>query len=151
MPNTQKINPEILGKTYTNNTPYTVGKEHIREFAHATQAQSPLHHDTKTAQKAGYRDIIAPPTYAIILAQQADSLLIQDPESGIDFSRVVHADQRFTHHQPITAGDNIITSVHVENLRMIGTSAMLTTREELHTTDGELLSTCTTSLLIRGE
>ena len=48
---------------------------------------------------------MAPPTFAIIVAQRADAQLIEDPESGIDFSRVVHADQRFIHHRPIVAGD----------------------------------------------
>mgnify|MGYP000514944853 CR=1 FL=1 len=55
--------------------------------------------------------MIAPPTFAIILAQAADAALINDDSAGIDFSRVVHADQRFTHHRPIVAGDELRTEV----------------------------------------
>ena len=44
--------------------------------------------------------MIAPPTFAIILAQAADAALINDESAGIDFSRVVHADQRFTSPPP---------------------------------------------------
>lgn len=105
----------------------------------------------EAAQAAGYADLIAPPTFAIILAQKADAALIQDSEAGIDFSRVVHAEQRFTHHRPIVAGDELLTELHVDSVRVMGAGAMLTTREEIMTLDGEAVATCISSLLVRAE
>ena len=87
--------------------------------------------------------MIAPPTFAIILAQAADAALINDDSAGIDFSRVVHADQRFTHHRPIVAGDELRTEVHVDSVRVMGAGAMLTTREEIVDAQGEPVTTCT--------
>ena len=145
------INPEIVGRVYPPQGTYTVGREKIREFARAVFATNPLHHDVEAAQAAGYSDIIAPPTFAIILAQAADAALISDDSAGIDFSRVVHADQRFTHHRPIVAGDELETTVHVDNVRVMGAGAMLTTREEITDKDGKPVTTCISSLLVRAE
>lgn len=145
------INQNIVGRIYPPTGTYTVGREKIREFAAAVKATSPLHFDVEAAQAAGYADVIAPPTFAIILAQQADAALIQDPEAGIDFSRVVHADQRFTHHRAIVAGDELQTELHVDSVRLMGAGAMLTTREEITTVDGEKVTTCLSSLLVRAE
>ena len=101
---------------------------------------------------------MAPPTFAIIIAQRADAQLIEDPESGIDFSRVVHADQRFIHHRPIFAGDRLVAELHVDGVRAMGGGAMITTRSEifaLHRTDGtgvaRAVATTTSSILVRGE
>ena len=151
MSETKTINPEIVGKVFTSEETFQVGREHIREFARAVKAEHPLHFEVDAARSAGYNDVVAPPTFAIILAQKADAALIEDPTSGIDFSRVVHADQRFTHRRPIVAGDELKTSVHVDTLRTMGAGAMLTTREEITTLEGEAVATCVSSLLVRGE
>ena len=145
------INQDIVGRIYPPAGTYKVGREKIREFAAAVKAESALHFDVEAAQAAGYADLIAPPTFAIILAQKADAALIQDSEAGIDFSRVVHAEQRFTHHRPIVAGDELLTELHVDSVRVMGAGAMLTTREEIMTLNGEAVATCISSLLVRAE
>lgn len=151
MSETKTINPQIVGKVFTSDEVFQVGRERIREFASAVKATHPIHFEVDAAQTAGYADVVAPPTFAIILAQRADAALIEDPDSGIDFSRVVHADQRFTHHRPIVAGDELTTEVHVDNVRTMGSGAMLITREEITTVGGEAVATCVSSLLVRGE
>ena len=88
------------------------------------------------ARARGYRDVIAPPTFAVLIAQQCDAQLIADPEAGIDFSRVVHGEQRFVHHRPLTAGDDVVGMLHVDAVREAGGHAMVTTRTELATVDG---------------
>ena len=145
------INPDIVGRVYPAEGTYAVGREKIREFARAVHAENPLHHDVEAARAAGYADLIAPPTFAIILSQAADAALIGDKSAGVDFSRVVHADQRFTHHRPIVAGDELRTEVHVDSVRVMGAGAMLTTREEITDADGKPVTTCISSLLVRAD
>lgn len=145
------INPEIVGRTYRPEVTYAVGREKIREFARAVHAENPLHHDVAAARAAGYTDLIAPPTFAVILTQAADAALIGDKTAGIDFTRVVHADQRFTHHRPIVAGDELSTEVYVDSVRTMGAGAMLTTREEITDSNGKPVATCISSLLVRAE
>ncbi|MHA7277827.1 FAS1-like dehydratase domain-containing protein [Arthrobacter sp. HLT1-21] len=145
------INPELQGRSYPAGPAYLVGREKIREFARAVKATHPSHYDVEAAQDLGHRDLVAPPTFAIIIAQLADAQLINDPDAGIDFSRVVHADQRFSHHRAIVAGDELVAELHVDTVRAMGGGAMITTRAEISTTDGEKTATTTSSLLVRGE
>lgn len=143
------INPDLVGHIYPAGASYQVGREKIREFATATKASSPAHFDVQAAQALGYADLVAPPTFVIIIAQRADAQLIADPASGIDFSRVVHADQRFTHHRPIVAGDELLAELYVDQIREMGAGAMITTRAEITTVSGEKVATTISSLLVR--
>ncbi|MFK0002005.1 MaoC family dehydratase N-terminal domain-containing protein [Paenarthrobacter sp. NPDC090522] len=149
------INPDLQGRSYPAAEVYDVGREKIREFAKAVKATNPAHFDVETARALGHRDLVAPPTFAIIIAQRADAQLVEDPEAGIDFSRVVHADQRFTHHRAIVAGDRLVAELHVDGVRAMGGGAMITTRSEIYALtdvdDREKVATTTSSILVRGE
>ena len=145
------INPDLVGRIYPAGESYQVGREKIREFATATKATSRAHYDLEAARELGFADLVAPPTFAIIVAQRADAQLIADPASGIDFSRVVHADQRFTHHRAIVAGDELLAELYVDAVREMGAGAMITTRAEITTVAGEKVATTVSSLLVRAE
>ena len=144
------VNARFTGRTYSPTAPYAVGREKIREFAEAVGADDPVHTDRTHARARGYRDVIAPPTFAVLIAQKCDRQLIADPEAGIDFSRVVHGEQRFVHHRPLTAGDEIVGVLTVDSVRQAGGHAMVTTRSELSTTEGEPVCTAISTLVIRG-
>ncbi|GAA3310454.1 MULTISPECIES: FAS1-like dehydratase domain-containing protein [Arthrobacter] len=149
------INPDLQGRSYPAAEVYDVGREKIREFARAVKATHPAHFDVEAAKALGHSDLVAPPTFAIIVAQRADAQLIEDPDSGIDFSRVVHADQRFTHHRAIVAGDRLRAELHVDGVRAMGGGAMITTRSEIFAVrednQRERVATTTSSILVRGE
>ncbi len=61
--------------------------------------------------------MIAPPTFGIVLSMTAGRQVIADPELGLDYSRVVHGEQRFMINRPIRAGDRLTVIVTVENIR----------------------------------
>lgn len=144
------VNARFTGHTYPATPPYAVGREKIREFAEAVGADDPVHTDPTYARARGYRDVIAPPTFAVVIAQKCDRQFIADPEAGIDFSRVVHGEQRFVHHRPLTAGDEIVGVLTVDSVRETGGHAMVTTRSELSTIEGEPVCTATSTIVIRG-
>ncbi|MFJ6001131.1 MaoC family dehydratase N-terminal domain-containing protein [Arthrobacter sp. NPDC092385] len=145
------IDPDLQGRSYPAGDTYSVGREAIRDFARAVQATHPAHFDVDAAVALGHADLVAPPTFAIIVAQRADARLISDPSAGINFTRVVHADQRFIHHRPIIAGDQLVAELHVDSVRAMGGGAMITTRAEISTVDGVPTATSTSSILVRGE
>lgn len=144
-------NTGFTGKEYPATAPYAVGREKLREFAAAVGAQHPAHHDLEVARGLGYSDVVAPATFAVVVAQAAEAQYVQDPDAQIDFSRVVHADERFTHHRPIVAGDELVTVLHVDNVVHRAGIAMVTTRCEIATTQGEPVSTVVSTLAVRGE
>src|SRR6476661_5741707 len=135
------VNADFQGRVYPPTETYRVSAAKIREFAEAVGSADPVHVDA---------DVAAPPTFAVLIAQQCDAQLIRDPEAGIDFSRVVHGEQRFTHHRPLTAGDAVVGTLHVDTVREAGGHAMVTTRTELATEQGEAVCTATSTIVIRG-
>ncbi|VTR76771.1 MULTISPECIES: MaoC family dehydratase N-terminal domain-containing protein [Cellulomonas] len=145
------VNPEYAGREYPPNEAYEVGREKLREFAEAVGATHPAHTDVDAARALGYPDVIAPPTFAVVVAQRAESQLIADPGAGIDFSRVVHADERFIHHRPIHAGDRLVTVLHVDAVTERAGLSMVTTRAVISAEGGGPVATVTSTLAVRGE
>lgn len=143
------VNAGFTGRSYPPTPPYSVGREKIREFAEAVGAVDVVHIDPEQARSRGYRDVIAPPTFAVLIAQKCDRQFIVDPEAGIDYSRLVHGEQRFVHHRPITAGDEIVGVLTVDSVKSVGGNAMVTTRSELSTIEGEPVCTATSIVVIR--
>ncbi|MGL5859735.1 MAG: FAS1-like dehydratase domain-containing protein [Phycicoccus sp.] len=144
------VNPDFVGRTYPPDGPHHVDAAAIAAFAAAVDATDPVHTDPGAARAAGYADVVAPPTMAVRFAQSADRAYVSDPDAGIDYSRVVHGEQRFVHHRPITAGDDVLGTVTVDAVRSAGGHAMVTTRTELATAGGEALATCTSTIVVRG-
>ena len=98
----------VVGKSYAPAT-YAVGREKIREYANAVGEMDPVHHDREAAQAAGFRDVVAPPMFAVVYSAGAVGPAIFDPEVGINFAMMVHGGQEFVWGEPVCAGDAITT------------------------------------------
>ncbi|HEV7876012.1 MAG TPA: MaoC family dehydratase N-terminal domain-containing protein, partial [Nocardioides sp.] len=103
------------------------------------------------ARAAGHPDVVAPPTFAIVVSLEAAMVVLDDPDVGIDYSRVVHGEQRFTHHRPIRAGDRLVATTTIDAARSVAGNDLLTARVDLATEDGEAICTATSMLVARGE
>ncbi|WP_447004546.1 FAS1-like dehydratase domain-containing protein [Saccharothrix isguenensis] len=145
------LDQSFAGRSYPPSPPYEVGREKIREFADAVGATSPVHRDPDAARAAGHKDVIAPPTFAVVLSLKVNDLLIDDPDLGLDYGRVVHGDQSFVHHRPITAGDRLRVELHVDDVTARMGNDMLALRAEITTEDGEPVTTAKSTLVVRGE
>ena len=103
------------GKTYEPAI-YEVGSEKIREFANAVGETEPVHHDRDAAQAAGFRDVVAPPMFAVVYSARAMGPAILDPELGINLMMMLHGSQEFVWGEPVCAGDSITTTATVKDL-----------------------------------
>ena len=101
---------ETIGKTY-DPFDYEVGREKIREYANAVGETNPVYFDRAAAQDAGFRDVVAPPMFAVVYSAGSVGPPIFDPEVGIDFMRMVHGGQEFVWSEPVCSGDTITTDV----------------------------------------
>jgi acyl dehydratase len=144
------VDQSYVGRVYPPTPPYEVGREKIREFATAIDDPNPLYRDVEAARAAGYADVIAPPTFAVVLTLPAGHQVIDDPDFGIDYSRVVHGEQKFVHRRPIHAGDVLQVVVTVEGIRVAAGNDMVSTRAEVKTVDGEDVVTGYSTLVARG-
>ncbi len=109
------VNTGVIGKTYPT-AEYAVGREKIREYAHAVGETNPLHLDVIAAREAGHADVVAPPMFAVVYSFPALWPVLFDPEVGIDFARMVHGGQEFAWGPLVVAGDEITTTVSVADV-----------------------------------
>ncbi|MBO1740108.1 MaoC family dehydratase N-terminal domain-containing protein [Leifsonia sp. TF02-11] len=145
------VNPELVGRSFPPTPPYLVGREKVREFAAAVFATDPVSFDVAAAQAAGHADLVAPPTFAVVVQQLTLDQLLADPEAGIDFSRVVHGDQRFTFSRPIVAGDELTATLTVTSVKSLGTHSMVTAESVIVDDAGEHVVTTVSTLVVRGD
>ncbi|TPW76982.1 MaoC family dehydratase N-terminal domain-containing protein [Schumannella sp. 10F1B-5-1] len=145
------VNPEIQGRRLPPVGPYLVGREKVREFARAVLAQSPLNLDAESARAAGYADVVAPPTFPVVVQEATLAQLLAEPDTGIDFTRVVHGDQRFTFVRPVVAGDELMAELTVTSVKSLGGHSMVTASTEVVDLDGELVLTAISTLVVRGD
>jgi acyl dehydratase len=144
------VNPEYIGRVYPPTEPYEVGREKIREFADAINDWNPAYRDADAARALGHPDVIAPPTFGIILTLKAAGQVIIDPDFAIDYSRVVHGEQRFEHVRPITVGDRLQVVVTVEDIRAAAGNDIVSTRAEVTTVEGEPVLRAFSTIVARG-
>lgn len=145
------VDTTFAGRAYPPGDVYVVSREKLREFAEATGATHPAHTDVAAARALGHPDVVAPPTFAVVIAQRTEAQYVQDPAAGIDFSRVVHADERFTHHRLIHAGDRLRAALHVDAVTLRAGLAMVTTRCEIVDEDGAPVASVVSTLAVRPE
>jgi acyl dehydratase len=144
------INPEYVGRTFEPSEPYEVSRVKIAEFASAIGEPSPLCRDRAAAQAAGYPDVIAPPTFAIVVTSASSAKLIADPGLGVTYAMVVHGEQSFTHARPLHAGDVVLAQSTIESIKQIRNMTTMAMVTEIRTVDGEHVCTARSTLVERG-
>ena len=144
------INPDYAGRTFEPSGPYEVSRVKIAEFATAIGDTSPLCRDRAAAQAAGYPDVIAPPTFAIVVTSVGNARMLTDPGLGVNYAMVVHGEQSFTHSRPLHAGDVVVTQSTIESIKQVRSMTTMATVTEVRTVDGEHVCTARSTVVERG-
>ena len=144
------INTEYIGRTFEPSEPYEVSRVKIAEFAAAIGEPSPLCRDRAAAQAAGYPDVIAPPTFAIVVSAANSARVTHDPDLGVNYAMILHGEQSFSHARPLHAGDVVVSQSTIESIRSVGSMTTLTTVTQIRTTEGEHVCTARSVLVERG-
>jgi acyl dehydratase len=142
------VNPELVGREFPPTSSYLVGREKVREFARAVFADDPQHTDPAAARALGYADVVAPPTFAMVVQDLTLQQLLADPDSGIVLQNVLHAEQRFAYTRPIVAGDELTARLSVSGIRTLGGNAMVTSDATITDGAGAHVVTATSVLLV---
>lgn len=109
------VDTSKIGKTYPESE-YEVGREKIREYAFAVGEEDPVYHDREAARAAGFRDVVAPPMFAVVYAGRGVAPGILDPELGINLMLMLHGGQEFAWAEPVCSGDTITTAASVKDM-----------------------------------
>jgi acyl dehydratase len=109
------VDTSKIGKTYPP-FEYEVGREKIREYANAVGEDNAVHHDREAARAEGFRDVVAPPMFAVVYSAGAMGPAVLDPELGINLMMMLHGSQEFVWSEPVCAGDTITTTAEVKDV-----------------------------------
>ncbi|MEU0158634.1 MaoC family dehydratase N-terminal domain-containing protein [Streptomyces sp. NPDC006261] len=143
------LDQSFVGRTYPPTPAYEVGREKIREFAEAVGDTHPAYIDVEAARALGHADVIAPPTFVFSITYRAAGEVVQDPQLGLDYSRVVHGDQKFSYVRPVRAGDRLTVTSTIETIKSMAGNDIVDIRGDVHDEAGELVVTALTKLVAR--
>jgi acyl dehydratase len=143
------VKTEAVGKTFPP-VVYAVGREKIREYAHATGEANPVCLDPASARAAGYADVVAPPMFAVVYSAPAMGPAILDPEVAINSTAMVHGGQDFVWGAPVVAGDEITTTATVKDISERGGMGFYVFESVSENQRGETVCTATWTNIVRG-
>ena len=135
MPDVLALDADLVGRSFPPTRPYLVTEERIRAFAAATGG----------SWDAGP----VPPTFPIVLAFEAMNAFLD--AVGVDLSRIVHGEQRFSYARPVSPGDLLVAELSVASLRSIGGNDLIGTRSVVTDAEGREVCTATATLVHRGQ
>lgn len=127
------LNPDSVGRTFVGSEIITVTQSQIDAFCAVIGEL-----DTS----------VAPPTFPIRITLTQMEEILTAPHIGLDWSRLVHGDQRFDIKRPIKAGDAITTSATIESYRVVAGNEIVSVRSDLHHGD-ELMASTWSTLVVR--
>ena len=140
-----------IGLSFDSAETYVVGREKIREFATAVGERSALCYSLASAQAHGFDDVVAPITFPIVITLELMNHVTSSEQIGIDWSRVVHGEQRFVYKRPLIAGDELRVTTVIEDVKALGAHHSIVLRGDLYDAANLLVCSVWTNLVERGE
>ena len=127
------LNPDSVGSTFAGTDSITVSQSEVDAFC-AVIGES----DTT----------IAPPTFTIRITLTQFEEILTRPEIGLDWSRLVHGDQKFEIFAPVKPGDELMCNATIESYRVAAGNEIVTVRSDLHR-DNKLVVSAWSTLVVR--
>lgn len=144
------LNREYIGRSFPASEPYEVSRVKIKDFAIAIGDPNPAYLDAAAARKLGHPDVIAPPTFAIVVSFGMGAHVVGAQDLGLNYALVVHGEQEFKYSRPIHAGDLLVGVPTITDIRDAGRNELLTWEAVIQTVEGEHVVTCVNTLVSRG-
>jgi acyl dehydratase len=141
------LNRDFIGRTFPPSEPYEVSRVKIREFADAIGDPNPIYRDPEAAKAEGHPDVLAPPTFPIVISLGGPALA--DPELGLNYAMVVHGQQSFAYTRPVHAGDVLVCESTITDIRSAGRNERMDVTTEIRTVEGEPVCTAQNTIVER--
>jgi len=141
------LKTDIRGMIWRYPDSFVVGREQLRVFASSIKNDHPAYFDEAAAAELGYDNIVAPLTFASILAKLVQTNFFQHVDVGMETMEIVQVDQRFVFHKPILAGDVLWARMDIHSVTERFGADIVVTRNTCHNADGELVLEAFTTLM----
>ncbi len=125
--------PDSVGRTFAGADSIAITQSEIDAFAAVIG-------ETDTS--------VAPPTFTIRISLDQFQSILTKPEIGLDWSRLVHGDQKFEVFAPVKAGDNLRCSATIESYRVAAGNEIVSVRSDLYRGEDLVISSWST-LVVR--
>jgi hypothetical protein len=129
------LNASYAGRSLPSTPPVVIDAESVTRFAQALGLVD---------------DGTVPPTFLISLTLPAAERLIDDPDFGLDWSRVLHREQRFAYHRELRSGAEVACTVQIESIKTVAGNDLLALRTEVTDAEG-LAAEVWTTLFVAGD
>ena len=127
------LNPDSVGRTFAGTDVITIPQSEVDAFCAVI----------------GETDAtIAPPTFTIRITLTQFEAILTQPEIGLDWTRLVHGDQKFEIFSPVKAGDALTCAATIESYRIAAGNEIVSVRSDLHR-GNELVISSWTTLVVR--
>ena len=143
------VKTDAVGKQWPPAS-FEVEADRIRQYASAVGEQNPVHHEAETAKAAGFRDLVAPPMFAVVYQFPAMAQAGVDPEVGMNLATLVHGGQEFAWGEPVCAGDEITTNVTCKSIDERDGKGFYVFESVSTNQDGQRVCTGTWTNIVRG-
>jgi acyl dehydratase len=143
------LTTDAVGKEWPAST-YQVGPEKIREYANALGIDNPVHFDVEAARAAGFRDVVAPPMFAVVYSSPAMAPAMFDPDVAMNFAAMVHGGQQFEWDEPACSGDEITTTAKCVSIEEKDGKGFYVFETNSVNQDGAQVVRGTWTLIVRG-
>ncbi|WP_328854042.1 MaoC family dehydratase N-terminal domain-containing protein [Microbispora hainanensis] len=146
------VNLSCVGKVYPPSEPYEVSREKIKEFALALRDGHDAYVDPRAARALGYPDVIAPPSFPMVVTLDAEYRAVLDSELGAQGQdRFVHREQRFAYERPIHAGDVITVTVRLAAVETLARGDVVSYESRITDLGGRHVCTGRSIFVVFGE
>jgi len=143
------LKTDAVGKEWPATT-YQVGREKIKEYATVLGLDNPVHLDVEAARAAGFRDVVAPPMFAVVYSSPAIGPAMFDPEVGMNFAKMVHGAQEFEWGEPACSGDVLTTTAKCLSIEERDGKGFYVFETDSVNQDGARVARGTWTLIVRG-
>jgi acyl dehydratase len=141
------IAEEIIGTHYRYPDYFEVGREKIREFAHAVKDDHPMHYSEHVAAAAGLPGVVASLTFIAVAGRQVQLEIFKRFDVGINLARVFHRDQKLKFHRPIVAGDKLYFDAYLDSVLQSHGTVIAELRSEVTDSAGDPVMTTVVTMI----
>ena len=127
------LNPDSVGSTFGGTETIAVTQSEVDAFCAVIG-------ETDTS--------IAPPTFTIRITLSQFEEILTRPEIGLDWTRLVHGDQKFQIFSPVRPGDLLSCSATIESYRVAAGNEIVSVRSDLER-DGAVVVSAWSTLVVR--
>jgi hypothetical protein len=127
------LNPDSVGSTFGGTETIAVTQSEVDAFCAVIG-------ETDTS--------IAPPTFTIRITLSQFEEILTRPEIGLDWTRLVHGDQKFQIFSPVRPGDQLNCNATIESYRVAAGNEIVSVRSDLER-DGAIVVSAWSTLVVR--